>query len=49
MTVDSKIEPFEAVQNLSSFILLDFEPVGKWFEQYIYLKHQGDAGFEEAG
>lgn len=39
---------FETVQNLSSFYLHEFEPVGKWFEQYIYLRHQGDAGFEVA-
>ena len=25
------------------FLSLDFEPVGKWFEQYTYLRHQGDA------
>ena len=29
------------------FITLEFEPVGKWFEQYNYLRHQGDADFEE--
>jgi len=33
----------EIMQNLSSFLSLDFEPVGKWFEQYTYLRHQGDA------
>lgn len=45
--IDSKVS-FETVQNLSSFVLLDVEPVGKWFEQYLYLKHQGDSGYEEA-
>jgi len=33
----------EILQNLSSFLTHDFEPVGKWFEQYTYLRHLGDA------
>lgn len=33
----------EILSNLSSFLTHDFEPVGKWFEQYTYLRHLGDA------
>jgi DnaJ homolog subfamily C member 2 len=33
--------------SLSSFITLDFEPVGKWFDFYNYRKHQGDVQIEE--
>ncbi len=29
------------------FITLEFEPVGKWFEQYNYIRHQGDVGLDE--
>ena len=27
--------------------IIKFEPVGKWFEQYTFLKHQGDEHVEE--
>ncbi len=32
----------EVCQDLSSFLTFDFEPSGKWFEQYTYLRHLGD-------
>lgn len=32
----------EILANLSNFLSFDFEPVGKWFEQYTYLRHLGD-------
>lgn len=42
-------ELYEIVNNLSSFVTLEFEPVGKWFEQYNYLRHQGDLAVEDLG
>ena len=38
---------YEIVNNLSSFVNLEYEPVGKWFEQYNYIRHQGDIEVEE--
>ncbi|CAF0886540.1 unnamed protein product [Brachionus calyciflorus] len=40
-------EFYEIVNNLSSFINLEYEPVGKWFEQYNCIRHQGDIEVEE--
>lgn len=44
--VDVKLS-YEIISDLSDFISLNFEPVGKWFEQYTFLKHQGDEDVEE--
>lgn len=43
----SNDESYEIINNFSSFITFEFEPVGKWFEQYNYLRHQGDIGLDE--
>lgn len=34
---------------IQGFVTLEFEPVGKWFEQYNYIRHQGDLEVEELG
>merc|ERR1712127_273798 len=33
----------EVIQELSEFLTFEFEPTGKWFEQYTYLRHIGDS------
>jgi len=34
-------------KKLSDFAELEFEPCGKWFEQYNYLKHHSDHNYEQ--
>lgn len=33
---------YEIISDLSDFVSLQFEPVGRWFEQYTFQRHQGD-------
>lgn len=33
----------DVIGNLSEYLTFNFEPTGKWFEQYTYLRHLGDA------
>jgi hypothetical protein len=40
---------YEIYQNMSTFLTIEFEPVGKWFEQYNTIRHQGDIEIEEDG
>jgi len=42
-TDSSSTLSLDVIGDLSSFLTFNFEPTGKWFEQYTYLRHLGDA------